>query len=90
MKILLPDKLELTCTHCRETFKVKSSSTHNKAEITCPFCAKMSNLSDCLPTRVRRQIYHALRDEFEQRVYSKHRELYPESPDQWLETTDNS
>ena len=70
-KVSLPDRIELTCTACREIFFVHLRQLRGQDEICCPFCAARFNLFDALTGTNRRQVYYAIRDEIERLVYEK-------------------
>jgi hypothetical protein len=74
IKITLPGRIELRCTACREAFKVEARQLHGRRELSCPFCRETVDLYNSMSPTERRQIYYAIRDALEQRIYDLKRE----------------
>ncbi|MCH7472895.1 hypothetical protein IIA79_08095 [bacterium] len=68
-KISLPKTLDFACPRCRGAFAIPSVELAGRRELTCPYCADRFLVYYGLSGKVRRQIYHVVRDELEQRVY---------------------
>jgi len=79
MKVLLPENLNLRCPKCKAVFTIPSKSLDGKLELTCPMCGRNGDSLDFLPTKVKRQVYHALRDEVERDIYQRYIKLNPSS-----------
>jgi hypothetical protein len=77
-RIHLPALVELTCTSCGKPMTVESHLINGRSSVHCPFCRFEYNIYDGLSGQLRRQIYHALRDEIERRVYEQHQMNHPD------------
>jgi hypothetical protein len=69
IKVTLPGAIEIACPACRERFTLKLRQLGGQAELGCPFCAARFNIYDGLTGQNRRKVYHAIRNDLEQRVY---------------------
>lgn len=69
IKVTLPDAIELACPACRERFILELRQLGGQAELGCPFCSTKFNIYDGLTGHSRRKVYHAIRNELEQRAY---------------------
>lgn len=75
VRVSLPGEVELTCPECQQRFKVASRSLSGRSTLTCPFCAQPFQTYDAFDGLLKRQVYHAVRDAVEHRVYEqKHME----------------
>ena len=75
VRVSLPREIELHCPECRGKFKTTTRSLSKRATVNCPYCACEFSVYDALNGLLRRQVYHAIRDELERRVYEqKHME----------------
>jgi predicted Zn finger-like uncharacterized protein len=71
VKVALPAKLDLTCTHCRASFGVVLAQLSGRNALRCPFCTGEFSLYDGLTGQDRKRIYHAIRDDLERQVYER-------------------
>jgi uncharacterized Zn-finger protein len=72
INIDLPEKLELTCPGCEASFTISPKLLHQRSELHCPACSVQFHVYDGLTGQVRRQMYYAVRDAIEQRVYEQY------------------
>jgi hypothetical protein len=72
INIDLPEKLEMTCPGCEISFIISPKLLHEREELYCPACGKQFSCYDGLTGQTRRQLYHAVRDAMEQRVYEQY------------------
>jgi hypothetical protein len=71
VKVVMPGRMNIKCTHCRASFGVELAQLRGIAELSCPFCAGKFSLYDGLTGQDRKRVYHAIRDELERQVYER-------------------
>jgi hypothetical protein len=77
-RIHLPETVELRCTACRLPMLLESKLLSERETLSCPFCRSEFSIYEGLSGKLRRQIYHAIRDELERRVYEQHQMNRPD------------
>ncbi len=78
VRISLPGEVEVTCPACRQSFKLASRSLSGRPTLTCPFCTENFQTYDAFDGLLKRQVYHAVRDALEHRIYEQKRMESPE------------
>ena len=73
VQVQLPKQIELKCPECSLVVLIPSRQLSGRSLLTCSFCAQAFNVYDALEGPLRRQIYYAIRDELEQRIYEQKR-----------------
>ena len=71
MLVNLPGALELTCPQCSKSFTTKARHLDAQDQVKCPFCDNQFGIYQGLAGRLKRKVYHAVRDELEHRVYTE-------------------
>ena len=67
--VRLPELVSLVCPHCRKRCQLRAELLHERDQLHCPACGQASNIYEMLAGPLRRRLYHAVRDEMENRIY---------------------
>jgi hypothetical protein len=69
--VALPEVMQLQCPVCFVGFSMRAVDVSRREQLHCPACGKRSELYDMLDPQLRRQVYQAVRDAMEQRIYEQ-------------------
>lgn len=72
IQVDLPAVVDFSCPACGASFSMATLELHELAELACPSCGKRFSFYDGLSGLTRRQVYHAVRDAMEQRVFEQY------------------
>jgi hypothetical protein len=78
VRVNLPREIELLCPTCRSKFRLATRTLTQRQTVHCPFCTAEFNMYDALDGLLRRQLYHAIRNAIEHRVYEQKRMEQPD------------
>ena len=67
--VRLPHIVSLVCPACHERCELGAELLHNRDQLHCPVCGASSDIYGMLAGPLRRRLYHAVRDEMENRIY---------------------
>jgi hypothetical protein len=69
--VALPEVLQLQCPACFIGFSMRAADVSRREQLHCPACGRRSELYDMLDPQLRRQVYQAVRDAMEQRIFEQ-------------------